>query len=183
MFNWNNKELFFDSFGMIYKRENDELFYLTIDKNDDISWDSFDVSLLEKDKEYIKYSTIEHLEKKDELQQKTIEQIKTVEDIKINDDDDFYPEAKYFKYNECGEDNEYSIAKYEDDNIYIKPLGYTFEDISLYDTIIINDKDKTIKVVFAMESMDDTPSYRITFYTSGYITLNIIGSKIKKFNF
>jgi len=186
-------QLYFDKLGTIYKTVDGKTYFLIIDKNDDISWEEVNVNVLEKiediDKK-ITYSKISHVKKKNELHRKVIDML--VRENELEEDEDYYPESHYFRYEEADENNEYSYAKYNDSD-FVKLFDYTFGVESNYDTIIIDDKifgktEQNVEqneccknVIFALESMTDC-SYRITIYTSGYIELNIIGSRVKRFN-
>lgn len=96
----------------------------------------------------------------------------------------YMPEEKLYDTNEHLNEEDLSDDEIQ---VYCEPK-YVFHgdcqeciiqmDESIYDTIIIDGKLTSTFVIFSSILSGDTQSYRITIYTSGYILLNIIGSKI-----
>jgi hypothetical protein len=107
------------------------------------------------------------------------------EDLKYN------PEKRYFhsENNECDSDdmqNDRNIILYENVNDKISKLDLE-NDIPSFETLIINGNIKSNDLIFRTEIINDQPLYRITIFTNisqniAQIILNIIGTKIIKFN-
>ena len=172
-------ELYFDRFGNIYNKKDGEYYCLLIDNHEDIYWMLLDVNIMKKHDKNIKYSVIKHTKNKNGLHRKVINEL--IMDDEMEEPEDFYPEANYFQYDYNGVNEEFSIAQDKGYEI-IKPFDYMFDSSSLYDTLIIDDKngDKS-NIIFAMETMSCL-CYRVIIYTTGTIELDIIGSKRKIFN-
>lgn len=103
----------------------------------------------------------------------------------------YNPEKRYYKeepHTIDSDDNDYEsrIEIYENnyeknnENNLIK-ITSDF-DMPSFETLIINGNENSTNLIFRTEIINDQPLYRITIYTDGIIYLNIIGTKIIKFN-
>ena len=192
------RQLYYDTYGNIYKMIDDKYFILLIDKNDDLTWEQIErEALIKYENKDIKILKIKHVSvMKNDLQNKVVEHL--IQDDAYEEHEDYYPESKYFEYeddeiisdpeeeddvneliNNVDESKEFSVAQLKDISV-IQMSDYYFNEPSCYDTLIIDDKDGTDcdDVVFALESRASN-AYRIIFYTSGKTKLDIIGSKTK----
>ena len=148
----------------------------------------------------IQYNKINNI-----IQEKTLKSkiTKEIEDIKCdyNDEIELDYENDIQKYKICPEDKLFVVEdededkdedkddndeNFDDFEIYYKfsksgnkniitCLEKTLDSPPIYDTFVINDNNNTVLVT--MQSNEQS-AYRIIFYTSGKIGLNIIGSKI-----
>jgi hypothetical protein len=197
-------QLYFDTFGNIYKEENSEYFSLIIGKDNNILWENVNLDQLMKyEDKNIKYLKMNHIKIKKHLQQHVV--CTLIENDEYEEHEDYYPEAQHFEYTddtpqkiddeEYGdtygdddEESEFCVARCYDTS-FIKLFDYYLNEPSSYDTLVVDDTDSRNdpdvedlenNVIFALESKCQSP-YRIIFYVSGKIKLDIIGSHQKFF--
>jgi len=194
----------YDNNGNIYIIKLGEYYRIDIDKNDLIELIKLNNkhNIIEKKIEYKK------INKQNMLHIKSIENaLCELEDMTDDDEDDkekfadiyeqsedyrFNPEKKYFHSenniydSENDMENDRNIIIYENVNDIINKLNLD-NDIPSYEALIINGNTKSNDLIFRTEIINDQPLYRITVFTNieqntGQIILNIIGTRIVKFN-
>ena len=102
------------------------------------------------------------------------------EEVIVNDE--YFPEHKYFYCTGGDVENEYlnesdidpQFRFFNHKQEYVSQYGYPTN--SLYNVLVIDGTTKSKNIVFYSEEYNNTCSYRITFYTNGYIKCNIVGS-------
>lgn len=196
--------LYHDIDGNVYLKLDNAFFALFINTDDDIEFiEMTNYNSLPKVEQNISYSKIRNTYEKNSLKGKII---KELEETNYNEEEDeienegyyttkykSYPEDKLFTVedettnndNHDGDDdlnekyeNYYKFSKTGDKDI-ISCLDRTLDVLANYDTFIINDGD--LYVLGALQGIEKSP-YRISFFTSGKITLNIVGTKIKLYD-
>lgn len=190
----------YDDNGNIYIKKEDDIYMLSIDRNDDIYFEKIINKIYNKynnDKSNIKKNTIiESIN----LHNKTMENI--MSEVDKNDLDDFNQEdveditKKYNEYKDNPEykyyNNDYYDDTYESD-CYDDDIINTFEfynsstDIKkselicepVYFEFLLLDGDiNSSKFIFRTSLKNNQPFYRISLYSDGTLQLNIIGTKI-----
>jgi hypothetical protein len=193
----------YDNNGNIYFTKLDEYYRIDIDKNDLIEL----IKLNNINKISSKKIEYKKINKQNMLHIKSIENaLSELEDMTDDDEDekekfaDIYEQSEDYRYNPekryfYSENNEYdsddiqndrSIIIYENVNDIINKLDLD-NDIPSFETLIINGNTKSNDLIFRTEIINDQPLYRITIFTdisqnTALILLNIIGTKIIKFN-
>jgi hypothetical protein len=204
-----NGIFYHDINGNLYLEINNKYYVLIISLNDEIEFIEINDynNLVDVDVDNtINYSQIKNTYEKNSLKGKINNELEENEnddddDDYINDTDEYYKN----KYKAFPEDKLYTVDKNEDDdddyNIYdniiddtyqahyvfskygsnstIECLKKTLDCLANYDTFIIN--YNTSYVLATIESTIKS-EYRISIYTCGKISLNIVGSKIKMYN-
>ena len=188
----------YDINGNMYITKDDEHYMITINKENNIE--------LEKvlNKNYSNnISNTKKINKQNALHIKTIENAIDELDEDDNDEDrekfnDIYDKYHTYIYNpeqrfyhdddpdESEDDHDYvNFAEKErqiklySDNIILQ-TDFSF-DIPIYEALVIYGDIGTNNLVFRSEIVNDQALYRLTFYTSGIVLLNIIGTQIVKF--
>lgn len=181
----------YDLFGNVFLHLNNQIYYVSID-----SQNNPELMLVKKHKltdltEYTIDFTMGKLHSgvpslkgfiEDEISRKN-ENDDIDEDENMDMNDDYFPEQKYF-YREGGDvddtnyisstDVEPMFKFYNHNNNFVTMEGYPSN--SLYSFLVVNGNVKSKNIVLLSEEYNDTCSYRITFYTDGNIKCNVVGS-------
>lgn len=191
-----NINVCYDINGNIYVNLKDELYILTIDKNNNPElYKCNEEAFIDLDEVNIKYKKI--LEFDNTLKKKILDEI---EEDKNDDDDqgENYQNLKK-KIQYCEEDKYYYVdddnssnSEDDDDNICYKfyqkgnkniitLLHKKSDIISLYDTYI---RDNMKNVVFSLQLSGEQNSYRLSIFpnSENLFELNIIGDEIRTYN-
>jgi hypothetical protein len=107
------------------------------------------------------------------------------DEVELNDE--YFPEHKYFYCTGGDIENEFindsdidpQFRFFNHKQEYVTELGYPTN--ALYSILIVDGTTKSKNIIFYSEEYNNTCSYRITFYTNGYIKCNIVGSYEKMY--
>jgi hypothetical protein len=193
--------LYHDINGNVYISHNDNLFMISIGKDNDIEFYEISIEKLESIKKNFKtkYGNIINNEGST-LKKKTFEKIEQNEDSDQEEEYQnykekikYYKEDKYYciedqcknsdddEYNDM-EDGHFDFYKIDNDNS-IKLINHYFESNAIYDTFI---RDINNNVIVSL-LLNNSNAYRLSIYKNQqdntiYFNLNIVGNQEKKFN-
>lgn len=200
-----NAEVLHDVDGNIILVVDDIYYFLTIDRNNCPEWIQInDVNNLPSTIDSIKYNKIKNIEEDKSLKHKIINEI----DDKNNNDESydkhydenndafkykFYPEDKSYVVenvadnNDNNDDNEedcyddFTVQKFKfsknGDDLILEQWDKTLDVSAIYDTFILDDNSRILTVI----ESDEKSMYRISFYKSGKLDVNLVGSNIKNY--
>ncbi len=197
----------FDQNGNLYVKKDDEIYMICINASDDLFLEKIINKTNNLIKNYDNISSIESklkkAQKENKLHMKSMNE--AINEIDKNDVEDFdeaqiqdivdtynefthNPEYKYYNQDE----QEFSDEDCYDDDIQNKfNFHYVrFESINksellfdppCYEFLILDGTPQNSQLVFRSQLLNNQPFYRLSFYTNGYIELNIIGTKINSY--
>jgi hypothetical protein len=199
----------FDQNGNLYVKQNEDIYMLCINSSDDL----FLEKIINKNNNlitnYDNLSAIENklkkAQKENKLHMKSMNEaineidkndLEDYNEAQIQDIADTYnefvhnPEYKY--YNQ--DDHEFSDEDCYDDDIHnIFNFHYVqYDSINksellfdppCYEFLVLDGTPQNSQLVIRSQLTNNQPFYRVSFYTNGYIELNIIGTKINSYNF
>ncbi len=199
----------FDQNGNLYVKQNEDIYMICINSVDDL----FLEKIINKNNNlitnYDNLSAIENklkkAQKENKLHMKSMNEaineidkndLEDYDEAQIQDIADTYnefvhnPEYKYYNQNE----QEFSDEDCYDDDIHnIFNFHYVqYESINksellfdppCYEFLVLDGTPQNSQLVIRSQLTNNQPFYRVSFYTNGYIELNIIGTKINSYNF
>ncbi len=199
----------FDQNGNLYVKKNDEIYMICINSVDDL----FLEKIINKDNNTIKnYDNISNIEsklkksqKENKLHMKSMNEaineidkndLEDYDESQIQDIADTYnefvhnPEYKYYNQDE----QEFSDEECYDDDIenkfnfhYVRYESINKSELLFdppcYEFLVIDGSPQNSQLVIRSQLINNQPFYRLSFYTNGYIELNIIGTKINSYIF
>ena len=186
-----------DPFGNVFLKNNDKVYYLSIDNNNNIEGICVDYSNLHDVNIELKKHKINNTYGNNELRKKVIEKIEKDQDelnkeLDFSDDEEnieyknkykYYPMNKYY-YIENVENDDNEESWHDDDQIifsqfdidYIEKINKIIGSPPIYDFIIFDDIKKL--VLCSIENKEKN-SYQITLLHDDTFELNIIGDSKK----
>jgi hypothetical protein len=190
----------YDDKGNIYIKKDDEIYMLSIDRNDDIYFEKIINKIYNEEynkKNNIKKNTIIETIN---LHNKTMENI--MSEVDDNDLDDFNqedveditkkykeykdnPEYKYYNDNsyddtydsDCYDDNIINAFDFYNSSLDIKKSELIYEPV-YFEFLLLDGDINSSKFIFRTSLKNNQPFYRISLYSDGTIQLNIIGTHI-----
>ncbi len=199
----------FDQNGNLYVKQNEDIYMICINSVDDL----FLEKIINKNNNlitnYDNLSAIENklkkAQKENKLHMKSMNEaineidkndLEDYNEAQIQDIADTYnefvhnPEYKYYNQNEqefsdddCYDDDIYNIFNFhyvQYDSINKSELLF---DPPCYEFLVLDGTPQNSQLVIRSQLTNNQPFYRVSFYTNGYIELNIIGTKINSYNF
>ena len=199
----------FDVNGNLYIKYNEEIYMFCINSSDDVFLEKVINKYNNTIQTYDNLTDVENKlkksQKENKLHMKSMNE--AINEIDKNDLEDFdesqiqdiadtynefvhNPEYKY--YNQ--DDQEFSDEDCYDDNIenkfnfhYVRYESINKSELLFdppcYEFIVIDGSPENSQLVIRSQLINNQPFYRLSFYTNGYIELNIIGTKINSYNF
>jgi hypothetical protein len=185
----------YDSNGNIFINKNNEYYILEINKDDDVYFQKIHNLIYNENQKKTKSiitdignklhiksmeEAVNEIDHNIDLQDYGEDQIQEIADtyneIKINPEYQYYKNESYELDNECYNDDEPNEFEIYTNSIQNSNLQY---EPPFFETIIY----KQNKVELRTQLLNNQPFYRINIHLEGKIQLNIIGSKIKFYNF
>lgn len=189
--------------GNIIVQIGSKYYFLSIDRNDDLEFMELNYEETVEREQDVNYREIRSTQEKFSLKSKIVEEIekekereedegdKDFEDEEVDDDMDIrmyfkcYPEERNYYVDRTGDGGEYeedeAIFKFSKSGNYcdIKCLDRTMGSNAVYDTFVLG---KGKEVLFTLElNQNQKSSYRVTFDFDGFVELNIVGTRVKRF--
>lgn len=178
--------LFYDIYGNIYLLFESKYYILNISKSNNLVFDEVDITLYVPNNNKITINKIKHTRDDKTLRSKVINSLDKETEDEDEHEDNYFPESKFYytEYEENEDDiygeDKFIISNFQDE--IIKKFDYTCEVYSGYDTIIIDDVHGDFKnVVFSMENLN-AQAFKVTIFTTGQFTLNVVGEKRINYN-
>ncbi len=185
----------YDSNGNILIKKNNEYYMLGIDREDDICFEKIHNLIYNENQKKTKSihtdignklhiksmeEAVNEIDHNIDLQDYGEDQIQEIADtyneIKINPEYQYYKNESYELDNECYNDDEPNEFEIYTNSIINSNLQY---EPPSFETIIY----KQNKVELRTQLLNNQPFYRINIHLEGKIQLNIIGTKIKSYDF
>jgi hypothetical protein len=179
-----------DISGNIYININESYYFLNIDSNDDLEWIYIEnFNNLQSTHDEINYLSIKNTSEKyslkDKIEKELNEKEKDIESEYMDENNKsnhkYYPENSTCIPDDENDDDEdkpnyYKFSKFGNENL----LQYLDKSLtlSIFDTFIFNSSNELIQTITSYEES----AYRVSIFSNQTIQLNIIGSKIKKYD-
>ena len=199
----------FDVNGNLYIKHNEEIYMFCINSSDDVFLEKVINKYNNTIQTYENITDIENKlkksQKENKLHMKSMNEaineidknnLEDYDESQIQDIADTYnefvhnPEYKYYNQDEqefsdedCYDDdmkNKFNFYYVQYENINKSEL---FFDPPFYEFLVLDGSPQNSQLVIRSQLTNNQPFYRLSFYTIGYIELNIIGTKINSYIF